>query len=205
MLMLSGDTVVPPAGEALEGSMGFWRCGARGMLRVLMMGWMFWTAGVQAASVAPGEAAPDFELLDQNGRVQQLADYRGQWIVLYFYPKNDTPGCTTEACAFRDGYLEIKALRAEVLGVSLDDTESHAAFAAKYALPFPLLADLQGEVASRYGVLWKLGPLKFAKRQTFIIDPQGRIAKHYASVDPDQHVQQVTTDLRSLMTSAAPR
>jgi peroxiredoxin Q/BCP len=163
---------------------------------------MFWTAAAQAA-VTEGADAPAFEMQDQNGQVRRLADYRGRWLVLYFYPKDDTPGCTTEACAFRDGYLQIKAMGAEVLGVSLDDSASHAEFARKYSLPFPLLADLDGEVAQAYGVLWKLGPLKYAKRQTFLIDPQGRIARHYRSVRAEGHAQEVTRALRGLLDDTA--
>ena len=166
------------------------------------MGWMFWTAAAQAGAATEGAAAPAFALQDQYGQVQRLADYRGRWVVLYFYPKDDTPGCTAEACAFRDGYLEIKALGAEVLGVSLDDSGSHAAFAGKYHLPFPLLADPQGEVSRAYGVLWKLGPLRFSKRQTFLIDPQGRIARHYRSVRAEGHAQEVVQALRALQAGA---
>ena len=162
------------------------------------MGWMFWATAAQAEQVSEGAVAPPFALKDQHGQLQRLADYQGRWLVLYFYPKDDTPGCTTEACAFRDGYLELKALGVEVLGVSLDDSDSHAAFAGKYHLPFPLLADARGEVARAYGVLWKLGPLKFAKRQTFIIDPQGRIAKHYPSVKAKGHAREVVQALGAL-------
>ncbi len=155
-------------------------------------------AAVQAESLVAGQPAPDFSLPDQQGKTRRLADWRGKWLVLYFYPKNDTPGCTTEACNFRDDWLLLQELGAEVVGVSVDTSAAHAAFAQKYKLPFPLLADAQGEVATRYGALsdWLL--FKFAKRQTFIIDPQGRIARVYRSVDSDKHSAEIVADLRQL-------
>lgn len=125
-----------------------------------------------------------------------LADYRGKWLVLYFYPKNDTPGCTTEACNFRDGYGQIKMLGAQVLGISVDDTASHLAFAKKYKLPFTLLADADGAVADRYGALTNLALIKFAKRQTFLIDPQGVIRQKWLKVDPDTHAAEVIAALK---------
>ncbi len=151
-----------------------------------------------AAALEPGQNAPDFALPDQQGQTRKLADWRGKWLVLYFYPKNDTPGCTTEACNFRDDWLLLQELGAEVVGISVDSSASHAAFAQKYKLPFPLLADAQGEVATRYGALsdWKV--VKFAKRQTFVIDPQGRIARIYRSVDSDKHSAEIVADLRQL-------
>ena len=131
-------------------------------------------------------------------RQHALADYAGKWVVLYFYPKDDTPGCAIEACKFRDDYQAIKSLGAEILGVSLDSTDSHASFASDHQLPFPLLADPGGEVARSYGCLFSLGPLKLAKRNTFIIDKQGKIAKIYRDVDPRRHSEQVITDLQQL-------
>ena len=145
-----------------------------------------------------GDMAPDFSLVDQHGETRALADYRGEWVVLYFYPKNDTPGCTTEACAFRDDYFLLRERGARVLGVSLDSAESHAAFAEKYGLPFPLLADAEGEVAKAYGALWGIWPMRFAKRHTFIVDPEGRIARIYREVKPKTHSAQVLTDLKAL-------
>jgi peroxiredoxin Q/BCP len=152
----------------------------------------------QAAALETGQAAPDFVLPDQDGKTRKLADWRGKWLVLYFYPKNDTPGCTTEACNFRDDWLLLQELGAEVVGVSVDTSAAHAAFAQKYKLPFPLLADAQGEVATRYGALSDWWVYKFAKRQTFIIDPQGRIARIYRSVDSDRHSVEIVADLRQL-------
>lgn len=147
------------------------------------------------ASDFENKPAPDFRLQDQNGEWRSLADYRGQWVVLYFYPKDDTPGCTTEACNFRDDIYRFKAKGAAVLGVSLDDVASHKEFADKYELPFPLLADTDEQVARQYGVLTTLGPLKFAKRETFLIDPQGKVARHYTDVDPKAHAAEVLADL----------
>ncbi|MCA3239329.1 MAG: peroxiredoxin [Curvibacter sp.] len=157
---------------------------------------------VCAAALQAGQAAPDFELPDQQGKIRKLADWRGKWLVLYFYPKNDTPGCTTEACNFRDDWLLLQDLGADVVGVSVDTSASHAAFAQKYKLPFPLLADAKGEIAARYGALsdWKV--MKFAKRQTFIIDPQGRIARIYRSVDSERHSVEIVADLRQLRQSS---
>lgn len=154
--------------------------------------------GAQAAALDVGQAAPDFALPDQDGKARKLADWRGKWLVLYFYPKNDTPGCTTEACNFRDDWLLLQELGAEVVGISVDTSASHAAFAQKYKLPFPLLADAQGDVATRYGALSDWWIYKFAKRQTFIVDPQGRIARIYRSVDSDKHSTEIVADLKQL-------
>lgn len=151
-----------------------------------------------AAALELGQHAPDFALPDQQGQTRKLADWRGKWLVLYFYPKNDTPGCTTEACNFRDDWLLLQELGAEVVGISVDSSASHAAFAQKYKLPFPLLADAQGQVATRYGALSDWLVYKFARRQTFIIDPQGRIARIYRSVDSDKHSAEIVADLRQL-------
>lgn len=151
-----------------------------------------------SASPAVGEVAPAFDLLDQNGQSQRLEDYRGKWLVLYFYPKDDTPGCTTEACQFRDDYYQIKALGAVVMGVSLDDVASHKEFADKYHLPFPLLSDREKSLAEAYGVLRGFGPIKYASRQSFIIDPQGLIARHYVNVSPSKHASEIIRDLQNL-------
>ena len=147
---------------------------------------------------AEGAAAPAFSLPDQAGKTHALSDYAGRWLVLYFYPKDDTPGCTTEACNFRDDIVRIRRLGAEVVGVSVDDTASHADFAAKHKLPFPLLADTGGAVAESYGALRDLMVMKLAKRQTYIIDPRGRIARRYLEVDPKTHAAAVLADLAQL-------
>ena len=156
------------------------------------------THAVFAESPAEGSAAPEFKLQDQKGDWHTLAQYRGQWVALYFYPKDDTPGCTTEACNFRDNIFAFRARDAVILGVSLDDVDSHVEFAEKYSLPFSLLSDAEGDVASTYGVVRNLGIMKVAKRQTFLIGPDGTIAKHYEDVDPDEHSAEILADLESL-------
>jgi peroxiredoxin Q/BCP len=161
-------------------------------------------ASCQAGEVpAVGSPAPGFHLQDQNGDWHDLADYRGQWLAVYFYPKDDTPGCTTEACNFRDNIYAFKAIGAVVVGISLDDVESHEQFAAKYKLPFVLLADETGATAEAYGVLTDWKAMKIASRQSFLVDPEGVIARHYGDVDPETHTQQVLTDLEALMGGAA--
>jgi len=149
-----------------------------------------------------GQEAPDFHLPDQYGKLHKLADFRGKWLVLYFYPKDDTPGCTQEACAFRDDIEKLAALGAAVVGVSLDDSLSHQEFAQKYHLPFPLLADKNAETAARYGVLLNLGVYKAAKRFTFLINPQGIVSKVYDKVETSRHSTEIIEDLKIL--SAAP-
>ena len=158
-------------------------------------------AGFQAGAAdqpAVGEPAPEFELPDQDGQLHSLEDYRDSWVVLYFYPKDETPGCTTEACEFRDNIFAFRKLNAQILGVSLDDVESHKSFAEKHGLPFPLLADSSGTAADAYGVKTKMMGFTVAKRQTFLIDPDGVIAKHYEEVKPATHSQEVIADLESL-------
>lgn len=157
----------------------------------------------RAEALQAGDPAPAFDLLDQHGKRHALADYQGQWLVLYFYPKDDTPGCTKEACHFRDQYEHLLEKKAAVVGVSLDDVQSHKAFMEKYNLPFPLLADPGGKVALTYGSLYKLGPLRFARRHSFIIDPQGRLAKIYREVKPAGHAQEVLDDLDHLQAQSA--
>jgi thioredoxin-dependent peroxiredoxin len=166
---------------------------------IAVAGFLFWR-GVASAADAPkaGDAAPAFTLPDQTGKTRSLADYRGKWLVLYFYPKDDTPGCTEQACTFRDDWHKLTAMGAEVIGVSVDDVGSHFAFAKKFSLPFPLLADTLGEVAGRYGSIYGLGPVKFAKRNTFLIDPESRVARVYLSADTSRNSQQVIDDLQML-------
>ena len=145
-----------------------------------------------------GKPAPEFDLPDQNGAQHRLKDFHGKWLVLYFYPKDDTPGCTQEACTFRDDLGQIAEMGAAVVGVSVDDTNSHAEFAKKYHLPFPLLADKSTETAARYGALMNLGLIKVARRYTFLINPQGNITKVYLSVETSRHSKEIIDDLRIL-------
>jgi len=155
------------------------------------------------ADIIVGEAAPLFRLQDQKGNWHTLEQYKGKWVVLYFYPKDDTPGCTKEACAFRDNIFAFQDIGAIILGISLDDVASHEAFAKKYSLPFSLLSDADAKIATQYGVLKQMGPLKFAKRQSFIIDPVGNIARHYEKVDAEAHSVEVLADLKALMNKAS--
>lgn len=164
-------------------------------------------ASAAAASVSPavGSAAPAFTLPDQDGKRVSLADYRGKWVVLYFYPKDGTPGCTTEACEFRDNVFAFRDAGAVILGISVDDVASHKEFAKEHRLPFTLLADSDKQVARDYGVLHRmLGVMELARRETYIVDPQGRIAKHYREVEPGSHSKQVLADLKSLQAATRP-
>lgn len=145
-----------------------------------------------------GEPAPAFKMQDQNGEWHSLSDYRGKWVALYFYPKDDTPGCTTQACAFRDNIFAFRKIDAEIVGISLDDVESHQEFAEKYSLPFTLLSDKDGDTAKKYGVLKNFGVMKIASRQSFLIDPQGQIVKHYEKVDPETNSTQMLADIETL-------
>lgn len=148
------------------------------------------------------EFAPDFALLDQEGRLHRLSDYRGKWVVLYFYPKDDTPGCTKEACGFRDRMGELTELGAVVLGVSADDVESHKRFAEKYGLNFPLLADPERKAITAYGAWGKKNlygkEYEGVLRQTYLIDTEGYIAKVWRKVSPEGHAEKVAEALRSL-------
>jgi peroxiredoxin Q/BCP len=149
-------------------------------------------------SLTIGENAPDFNLKDTKSRNHSLSDYKGKYVVLYFYPKNDTPGCTKEACHFRDDLSKLESLNAKVIGISVDTETSHQRFAEKYHLPFTLLADTDGNVADTYHALTNLIFTKIAKRYTFLIDPDSKIIKAYKSVDVSNHSQQIIDDLKSI-------
>ena len=160
--------------------------------------YFFLITGTSIAEINTGQTAPNFNLQDQNGNWHTLDNYKGKWVVLFFYPKDGTPGCTTEACSFRDNIFEFEKLNAQILGVSLDDVESHQAFSEKYSLPYPILADVNKECATEYGVLGKFMMMTIAKRQSFLINPEGQIVKHYKKVDPDTHTKEVIIDLKQL-------
>lgn len=154
----------------------------------------------------PGDEAPDFALPDQNGELRKLSDYRGKWILLYFYPKDDTPGCTAEACALRDAWGEFGSHKAVVLGVSIDSVKSHDKFVTKYELPFTILSDEKRDVVKLYGVWLKK---KFmgkeymgTARRSFLIDTQGKIAKIYQEVKPANHAGEVLKDLLLMQSEA---
>jgi peroxiredoxin Q/BCP len=170
-----------------------------------------------AAKPKVGEAAPTFSLTDQNGKKHSLADYKGKWVVVYFYPKDQTPGCTTQACQFTENVFAFRRANAQILGISVDDEASHKAFEKalagndrisaenraaieQHGLPFPLLADASYETAKKYGVLTQRGNMQIAARETFLISPDGRIAKHY-NVTPDKlegHSEELLKDIEAL-------
>lgn len=152
--------------------------------------------------VEPGRKAPAFTLMDQTGRKHKLADYAGKWVVLYFYPKDATSGCTKQACQFRDAKPEIDRRDVVVLGVSPDDVRSHEKFAAKEALNFPLLADDGAEICGKYGV-WQQKSMYGRKymgvvRTTYLIDPQGKVAHRFDKVKVPGHAETVLTKLDEL-------
>ncbi len=157
--------------------------------------------GSSAPSV--GSMAPDFTLPSQESTPVSLKDYRGKWVVLYFYPKDFTSGCTIEAHNFQRDQAQYAQKSAVVLGVSVDSADSHKKFCAKEGLNFKLLADTDHKVSSDYGSLTNLLLVKFASRHTFIIDPQGKIARAYTSVDPNKHSQEVLTALDVLQKQPA--
>jgi thioredoxin-dependent peroxiredoxin len=178
-------------------------------------------AAAPAAGSAPkprvGDAAPAFSLVDQNGKKHSLADYKGKWVVVYFYPKDQTPGCTTQACEFTENVFAFRKAGAQILGVSVDDEASHKAFEKalasnakisaenqklieEHGLPFPLLADSSFATAKAYGVLMQRGTMTIASRETFLIDPQGKVARHY-EVTPEKlegHSAELLKDIEAL-------
>lgn len=142
-------------------------------------------------ALSPGTSAPNFTVKDTHGKTVSLSDYAGKTVVLYFYPKDDTPGCTKEACSFRDSYDAYTGKDIVVFGVSKDDEVSHQAFTQKFNLPFPLLADVDGSLMSAYDV----DGGGYAKRVTYVIDGSGKIAKVYDSVKTDTHATDILADL----------
>src|SRR5262249_10991787 len=148
-----------------------------------------WKLVAGGAKPKAGEPAPGFSLPDQDGETRKLEDFRGKWLALYFYPRDETPGCVNQACKFRDDRRALDDMGAAVVGVSVDDVRSHGAFAKRHSLMFRLLADTTGDVAARYGSLSNLGVMKVARRNTFLIDPQGRVAKVYAPARPSTNAQ----------------
>ncbi|MGD1897026.1 MAG: thioredoxin-dependent thiol peroxidase [Phormidesmis sp.] len=158
-------------------------------------------------TVAPGDVAPDFSMPDADGNIVSLADLKGQRVILFFYPRDNTPGCTKEACAFRDAYSDLQAQDVAVFGVSTDNAKSHTKFAAKYDLPFPLLIDEEGEVGTRYGCygLKKMYGKEYMgiTRSSFIIGPDGHLEKVYRKVKPEPHVAEVVADINELTSTAS--
>jgi peroxiredoxin Q/BCP len=175
------------------------------LVKLIMYGLILWLAvwgyrryHASSTRLNIGMKAPEFGLPDAQGEVRHLRDWQGKWVVLYFYPRDDTPGCTLEASHFRNDIGEIQALGAEVVGISVDTVASHASFTYKHRLPFTLLSDTNGQVADAYGVLLNLVVIQAAKRTTFIIDPQGAIAEIYRDVNPDGHSKLIINDLKRL-------
>ena len=145
-------------------------------------------------ALSPGAIAPDFTVKDTNGNTVKLTDFAGKRVVLYFYPKDDTPGCTKEACNFRDNYEQYLSKGVAVLGVSVDNEASHQAFASKYNLPFPLLADTDGKIAAAYDVVTERDEVKYAKRVTYVIQ-SGAIAQVYETVNTATHATDILATL----------
>jgi peroxiredoxin Q/BCP len=151
-----------------------------------------------------GQQAPDFSLPDQDGVTHALSSYKGKWVLLYFYPKDNTPGCTIEACTIRDQFKDFQKIDAVVLGVSTDSVKSHKKFVDGFNLPFTLLADEHKEVVGKYGVFGEkkmMGRTYMGTRRTsFLIEPSGKIAKVYEKVKPEMHAAQVLADLKKCNT-----
>lgn len=148
------------------------------------------------------KTAPDFTLPDQDGKNHTLSDYKGQWVLVYFYPKDDTPGCTTEACTLRDNFPTFKKLKIQVFGISTDSIKSHKKFANKYELPFTLLADEEKKVVGKYDV-WRVKNMYGREyfgivRNSYLINPDGKIAKIYEKVKPATHAEEVLKDIKEL-------
>jgi peroxiredoxin Q/BCP len=180
------------------------------MLRIILLVLVVMVAAllvprVLSRSVKPAEgaSAPDFTLPSQEGTPVSLKDYRGKWVVLYFYPKDQTPGCSREAHNFQVDQPKYSERDAVVLGVSLDSVDSHKKFCTKEGLNFKLLADTDHKVTAAYGSLTNFGVVKFAARNTFLIDPAGKIAKTYSGVNPSSHSAEVLAELDALQKSAA--
>ncbi|MEK6946462.1 MAG: thioredoxin-dependent thiol peroxidase [Nanoarchaeota archaeon] len=151
-------------------------------------------------SLKVGDKSPEFKLADGGGNQVKLSDFKGKKVVLYFYPKDDTPGCTKEACSFRDNLGALKKLNVEVFGVSNDDSDSHKKFAEKYSLPFRLLADVDKKVSKEYGVYelkQNYGKEYYGiTRSTFVIDENGKIQKIYYKVNPEEHIKEIMAEIK---------
>ena len=170
----------------------------KNLLAVLMI-----TAATAAFGIEVGDVAPDVSAPGSDGKPVKISDFKGQWVVLYFYPKSFTTGCTKEACSLRDQFAGLKALDAVVIGASFDEVETQAKFREKYNLPFNLLADEGKKVATAFGADG-LGGL-MAQRKTFIIDPSGKVAHIFTSVDVEKHASQVQAELQKLKAGGSPK
>ncbi len=153
-------------------------------------------------AITINKVAPDFSLLDQDSKKHKLSDYKGQWVLIYFYPKDDTPGCTTEACTLRDNFPKFKKLKIQVFGISVDSVASHKKFSEKYKLPFTLLADEDKKVVEKYGV-WQEKSMYGRKymgtvRNSYLVNPEGKIVKIYEKVKPAVHAEEVLKDINEM-------
>ena len=170
-----------------------------GVVVLILIGSFVWAAFRPSGDPpAVGDPAPAFQLVSNEGTEVELAAYRGRWVVLYFYPKDFTSGCTIQARNFQRDIARYDALDAVVLGVSVDDAETHAEFCEKEGLSFKLLADTNGRVSAAYGSVRGIGPVKFSARNTFLIDPGGKVAKVYLGVSVNPHSEEVLADLAAL-------
>ena len=149
-------------------------------------------------TLGAGDRAPAFSGTTTDGETVSLGDFAGRKLVLYFYPKADTPGCTTEACEFRDDVFQLRKMNVALLGISTDDVKSQKEFSDKYHLPFSLLSDPDGATARKYGSFKSIGSMRFASRHTFIINPEGNIARVYRNVSPKKHSDEIIADLKTL-------
>ena len=152
------------------------------------------TPATTAADLAVGQAAPDFTATDQDGKSVHLADLKGHSVVVYFYPKDETPGCTKEACSFRDAWVDLKKKGVIIIGISTDTQASHKAFAEHHKLPFVLVSDPNGDIAKKYGVPVEEG---YTKRESFVLGPDGTLKKIYRKVDVTKHAQEIAQDTAS--------
>jgi peroxiredoxin Q/BCP len=164
---------------------------------ILTFSFATFSMGSCAFALTPGDKAPDFSAHNQDGKTVKLSDFAGKPLLLYFYPKDETPGCTTEACSFRDGFSKFKKFGAVVLGVSRQDEKSHRQFRKKYHLPFDLLVDTDGAVSKAYGV-GLMAVIGLDRRQSVLIGPDGKVVKFYGDVDPSTHVDEVLEDISKL-------
>ena len=180
----SESTTVAPSVRA-----GLIRTGASALASALAL---FSSA---ALAIAPGTQAPNFNIPNQDGKMIQLSDYRGKYVLLYFYPKDETPGCTAQACTLRDQYDAIKAENAVVFGISRQGAESHKKFIAHHKLPFDLLVDGDGSVGKSLGV-GSMPIVGFSDRDSILIGPEGKVIRFYENVDPVKHAGEVLADLK---------
>lgn len=172
------------------------------MKKILLILALFTIQNGQTSSLV-NHQAPYFDLPDQNGKFYNLNDFKDQWLVLYFYPRDNTSGCTKEAINFTNKLDDFTELNAKIVGVSTDNVESHKEFADQHNIKFTLLADKDTVMAKEYQVLKKIPLMSFAKRQTYIINPEGKIVKHYSDVTPSTHAEEVYKDLSELIESSS--